>query len=95
MVEEEDKWQADEDKREDAALKIQGEWRKHQVRIIKDINYQVATALIKSFGKIEAVHMTGVKKCFICKKQNAIRQCGPDVSITKVINDLVQHGPLL
>ena len=73
MVEEEDKWQADEDKREDAAIKIQGEWRKHQVRIIKDINYQVATALIKSFGKIEAVHMTGVKKCFICKKQNAIR----------------------
>ena len=29
MVEEEDKWQADEDKREDAAIKIQGEWRKH------------------------------------------------------------------
>ena len=29
LAEEEEKWQAEEDKRNDAAIKIQTEWKKH------------------------------------------------------------------
>ena len=72
-----------------AATKIQAFWRKHQARVIKDINYQVTNALKMSFGKIEIVQIEGVKKCQICKKDNALRQCGPDVSFYRPTSSLL------
>ena len=73
FAEEEEKYQSEEGKKTSAALRIQRVWRRRQVRVIKDINYQVATVLRQSFGKIEAFTLTSIKKCFICKKDNALR----------------------
>jgi hypothetical protein len=43
------------------------------MRSIKDINYQLAVQMRQSFGQIEVVQMPLIRKCFICKRENAIR----------------------
>jgi hypothetical protein len=50
--------------------------------VVKDINYQVAAAMRQSFGKIDVVTLPAIRKCYICKKTNAVRQCGPGVSLS-------------
>jgi hypothetical protein len=39
LAEEEEKFQAEESKRGQAASRIQAYWKKYRVRVVKDINY--------------------------------------------------------
>ena len=81
-AEEEERREAEQGKRSAAAKVIQQHWRKHAAKVRADINYQLEAAL-KDGGNgtsMDIVFMPSVRKCNICRKSNAVRQCGPGVS---------------
>jgi hypothetical protein len=98
-AEEEERREAEQGKRSAAAKVIQQHWRKHAAKVRADINYQLEAAL-KDGGNgtsMDIVFMPSVRKCNICRKSNAVRQCGPGVSHINLLQTLtiVQLGLVL
>jgi IQ calmodulin-binding motif len=79
QAEEDERKEAEEAQLSMAAKVIQRQFRKYQGKIRADLNYQLEAALRDGTEQSEIVNLPSVRKCFICKKSNAIRQCGPGV----------------
>ena len=72
-AEEDERREAEEGLQSKAARVIQIQWRKHAAEIRADINYQLESALREGGGQLEIVFLPSVRKCFICRKSNAVR----------------------
>ena len=71
--EEEERWQAKEEVMKTAAQKVQAAWRGYRVRVMKNINSQLANALRHSHGQIDVVLLPQIRKCAICRKETAVK----------------------
>lgn len=79
-AEEDERREAENGKMSQAARVIQKKWREHAAYVRNDINKQLEADLKEGRGQNDIVFMPSVRKCNLCRKQNAVRLCVPGVS---------------
>mmetsp|Transcript_33591 Transcript_33591/g.32634 ORF Transcript_33591/g.32634 Transcript_33591/m.32634 type:complete len:236 (+) Transcript_33591:486-1193(+) len=62
-------------KKNNAARVILKNWRNFKSRRRLDFNYVLMAATKQEFGGAETIYLPVVRKCLICKVQNALRYC--------------------
>ncbi|CDW82059.1 ef hand family protein [Stylonychia lemnae] len=76
--EEDDRFYQDIEKQNAAAMTILRHWRSYKRRQMRDLGMISKINQKLTFGReIEVIYLAQIRKCFICKIQNALRFCTP------------------